>query len=188
MRTRTLMAIVVAGGVGLLAFIFVQWGPTSRAPTMGVKRAAAKCTETGPECLPRIDLVDIDGTTWTAEELAGRVVMVNFWATWCQPCVEEIPALVAVHRRHADGGLVLLGLMNDPVGDQTLRRFIAQFQMGYPVIRADHEHLDAFGYPSALPTTFFYDRSGHLRQKRLGHMTEAQIEAELAPLLAEPAP
>src|SRR5690606_35684310 len=119
-------------------------------------RSAEACTKKGPECLPQIGYLDTKDTMWSQELLAGKVVMINFWATYCAPCRQEVPALTAAYRKYAGEGFVLLGVLTDEPTDEELARFASAHGLDYPVVRVDQGIFDAFQWPSMLPTTFVY--------------------------------
>jgi thiol-disulfide isomerase/thioredoxin len=182
------IAAVVALLAGILVFVFVEFqhGGDRRGVRLGPPpKAQAGCTEDAPRCLPKLTMTDTSGTSWSPEALAGKVVVVNVWATWCKPCEAEIPDLSAIHQKYAARGVVLIGLLNDGVDDSTLAAFVRRHGLDYPVVRMDEELYRAFDHPDALPTTFIYDRSGHLRFDRSGAMSEKRLAATLDPLIAE---
>tara|TARA_R110002096_G_scaffold44524_1_gene119680 strand:- start:55279 stop:55845 length:567 start_codon:yes stop_codon:yes gene_type:complete len=141
------------------------------------------CFQDGPNCLPPIDYVDEDGTVWTPELLKGKVVVINFWATWCAPCKHEIPDLARVHRKYKEKGVVMLGLMTDKVDDAKLKAFSEKYGLDYPVVRVDPSLSEAFGHPRNLPTNFVYNRSGHLVFDSPGAITAGALEREIKALL-----
>jgi thiol-disulfide isomerase/thioredoxin len=141
------------------------------------------CYQDGPACLPPIDYVDTTGKVWTPDELSGKVVVINFWATWCRPCQFEIPDLAKVARKYKDQGFIILGFMSDQPSDAKLKAFRERYGLDYPVIRVDRALSDAFGQPRALPTNFVYDRNGHLVFDRPGAVSAAQLEHEIKGLL-----
>ena len=181
---RAIAVFLVAAAVGLVVFVVVQFSSVDKdGIKVGVKQASA-CTEAAPDCLPKITLRDTEQRVWTPDELAGKVVVVNFWATWCEPCKTEVPDLAAVYRRHRDDGLVLFGLLRDSASDVVLDNFVKSHGLNYPVVRVDDELLRAFETPTALPTTFIYDRGGHLHTMETGSLTERQLESMVSRLLA----
>lgn len=174
---KTILAFSGAGLVGLVVFLLIQFSNVS------VKTAEAGCYQDGPNCLPPIDLVDESGTTWTPEELAGKVVVINFWATWCRPCQHEVPDLAKVHRKYKEKGVVILGLMTDQPADTQLDAFKKRYGLDYPVVRVSPPVSEAFGHPRALPTNFVYSRSGHLMFDSPGAITAGALEREIKELL-----
>ncbi len=169
------------------AFILMQmYSVDHRGVQKGIPAARA-CDKADAECLPKLTFMDVTGEAYTPESLAGKVVVVNFWATWCGPCRSEIPDLTRVSHAHTTD-LVLLGIQTDWAGKPHLDAFAADSGLDYPVVPADQEILSAFGYPNALPTTFIYDRAGNLRFSHRGPLSSAALEDALAPLLAEVTP
>ena len=83
---------------------------------------------------PEWTLKRLDGTTLKSAELAGKVVVVDFWATWCPPCVEEIPGYVEMQREHEAAGLVIVGISLDQAGVEAVRKFTERYAMNYPVV------------------------------------------------------
>ena len=141
------------------------------------------CYQDGPNCLPPIEFVDEKGTVWTPQMLSGKVVIVNFWATWCNPCKHEIPDLARVYRKYKEKGVVMLGLMTDRVSAETLAAFRKTYGLDYPVVRVDQALSESFGHPRNLPTNFVYNRTGHLVFDRPGAITAGALESEIKELL-----
>lgn len=186
--TAGIIALASAVLVGILVVVFVQFqdGGTRRGVRVGgAAKAEASCTERAPRCLPKITMMDLAGREWRPEDLAGKVVVVNVWATWCKPCAQEIPDLQAIHRAYEKKGAVLIGLLNDSVGDAALDSFVERMKIDYPVVRMDDDLYAAFDEPDRLPTTFVYDRTGHLYFGEPGIMTEERLGAMLDKLLAD---
>ncbi len=131
---------------------------------------------------PAFSLVALDGTSVSLNDLRGRVVLVNFWATWCVPCRTEMPAIEAAYQAHAthDFAVVAINVGED---DATVRQFVDEFHLTFPIL-LDHDMTVVQQYQvQALPTSLFIDREGIIRTTSLGGMNRASIEAELARLL-----
>jgi thiol-disulfide isomerase/thioredoxin len=125
------------------------------------------------------------------EKQKGRVVMVNYWATWCEPCREEFPDLIELQRRHAGRGLRLLSIsLDSPKERETaVRDFLAEQRPVFPVFIKTAGDPDEFinaidpDWSGALPATFIYDRAGHRRHALIEKQTFASLEQLLRPLL-----
>ncbi len=149
---------------------------------------AEACDKQDPgDCLPDIALMDMQDRVWTRESMTGKVVMVNFWATWCKPCKAEIPALAAAYKDYSEQGFVLLGVMTDAeeTSDEELRAFSEAHGLNYPVIPVDPDIWYAFNAPDALPTTYIYDRAGRLRLHHRGPLSESQLAGIVEELMGE---
>ncbi|MCE9579801.1 MAG: TlpA family protein disulfide reductase [Deltaproteobacteria bacterium] len=148
--------------------------------------AAASCTKAAPDCKPKVTFVDTAGHAYAPEALAGKVVVVNFWATWCKPCMAEIPAFSRVYSSYqGKKDVVMLGVMTDNPDEATLLNFTSDHELLYPVVRADRDIQMAFQYPDAIPTTFVYGRSGKLEASHRGPMNDDELKALIDKLLAE---
>lgn len=130
-------------------------------------------------------LTDLEGKPVQASDFAGKVVLLNFWATWCGPCRMEIPSLIDLQRTHADRGLVVLGVSMDDGGPSAVSRFVKQAGINYPVLMANEAMIKAFGGIEMIPTSFVIDRSGGIAAKHLGFADRAVLEASIQPLLAQ---
>jgi cytochrome c biogenesis protein CcmG/thiol:disulfide interchange protein DsbE len=182
--TQALVGVLLAGTVGLVIFLGVHFsGNPSRPVTVGTKSANAGCSNGAQDCLPDLTYTDTHGTAYTPQSLAGKVVMINFWATWCPPCKKEIPDLSRAWEKYKDKGLVILGVMMDDVDSNALVNFQSDYEMTYPVVRGTREIDAAYGRPKNYPTTFVFDRTGRLVFSEPGQLTDRKLEQILGPLL-----
>ena len=151
------------------------------------KSSEASCS-TAHQCLPQVGYEDfIAKTKMPLSALQGKVVVVNFWATWCPPCKKEIPAFNRVYSAYKDKGVVFLGVLHDTtVDDAGALNFMSDNEFTYPVVKADNAVLDAYHYPKGLPTTFIYDRRGKIVTEKRGPMEEDELAAVLDQALARP--
>ena len=145
-------------------------------------KAEAACA--GDACLPDVKYIDTDGKAHTPDLLRGKVVVINFWATWCGPCKKEIPDLSKLYLKYKDKGVVMLGVLaNDNPSDTDLLNFRSDYEMEFPVVRQSSDILVSFNYPGALPTTFIYDRAGRrVGQPRVGAIKSEEMDATLKQL------
>jgi thiol-disulfide isomerase/thioredoxin len=148
--------------------------------------AQAACG-TGDECLPDVKMVDTTGVAHTHDSLKGKVVVVNFWATWCGPCKKEIPDLSKLYVKYKDKGVVMLGVLwNDNPTDAELLNFMSDAVMEFPIVRQSSDIGVSFNYPQALPTTFVYDKSGkRVGKPRVGAIKPEEFDATLQQLVSQ---
>ena len=164
----------------VIALLFVALAATLASCEAG--KAQAACA--GDECLPDVKFIDTTGHAHTPESLRGKVVVINFWATWCGPCKKEIPDLSKLYLKYKDKGVVMLGVLsNDNPTEADLLNFQSDAVMEFPIVRQTSDILVSFNYPQALPTTFIYDRQGRRSGKpRVGAIKSEELDATLAQL------
>lgn len=146
-------------------------------------RPPAWVSDTEP-ALPAMSFQLLDGRHVTLEELHGKVVLVNFWATWCPYCRHEMPAMQRFYAEWQGRGFELVALSQDE-NAPTVQRFLAENAYTFPVAMADGAHAAAFGGVSRLPTSFLIDKQGRLRKKISGQLHYARLEDLVEPLLNE---
>lgn len=132
---------------------------------------------------PAWDLKDLEGKTVTSSDYTGKVVVLDFWATWCLPCREEIPGFVNLHKKYQREGLVVIGVSMDDDGPTPLKAFVKKFGVNYPVLVGDDRISMDFGDITALPTTLVIDRQGRIVSRHVGFTEAAKFEKEIKPLL-----
>jgi peroxiredoxin len=123
-------------------------------------------------------LTELGGNTWTLKDLRGKVVMVNFWATWCQPCRREMPDLEALYEQFKDQGLVILGISDEDA--HKVRPFIAQQKITYSILLDPGRKVNDLFRMDSIPKTFVYDRSGKLVSQSIDMRTRKQFLEMLA--------
>lgn len=131
---------------------------------------------------PDFKLMQFDGPELELNSFRGKVVVVDFWATWCVPCREEIPHLVQLQQKYADRGLQIIGVSIDDSADP-VRGFYKQFGMNYPVVMGTAKTGEDYGGVLGLPITFFIGRDGKIYAKKIGAQSAAVLEGEIQKLL-----
>jgi thiol-disulfide isomerase/thioredoxin len=179
------MAMSSASVIALAAIALAGACSQRRAETRPVAAAHAGCRGGQRDCLPDIDYIDTSGAAYPRDALLGKVVLVNFWATWCGPCEKEIPDLSKAYQKYKAHGVVFFGVLTDNPGNQQLLDFQSHHAMSYPVVRANPELLASFDNPDAYPTTYIYDRSGKQVYNRVGQVRDVELDQLLATLVAQ---
>ncbi|WP_054534226.1 TlpA family protein disulfide reductase [Herpetosiphon geysericola] len=133
--------------------------------------------------VPAMVLKTVDGDSFNPAEYRGKPLIINFWASWCEPCKEEMPALVRTAERYGDKIAVVGINLTDQDKDQEIRRFIQRYAVTYP-IALDNERVaqQAFGIFN-IPVTFFIDSEGIIRYTRINAITETEMDHVLSELL-----
>jgi cytochrome c biogenesis protein CcmG, thiol:disulfide interchange protein DsbE len=137
---------------------------------------------------PDFVLPTLSGETLRLSELQGRVVIVNFWATWCPPCLNETPRLVRWYEQHQAEGLAVLGvdtLYQD--SRDAVEAFTREQQVSYPVLLDDVGEISRQWQARQLPRSYVIDRAGMVRFVRIGELTERDFEQQVLPLLRQAA-
>jgi len=182
--TKALIGVLLSGIAILVVIGFVHFSQDGRIRA-GTAPAHAECTKGGRDCLPDVNYTDTTGVAYTRASLAGKVVLVNFWATWCHPCQSEIPDLSKAYDKYKTKDVVFLGVMTDTPDSQQLLNFQSDYNMTYPVVRANSDLMVSYNYPDQLPTTLVFDRSGKQVFRHIGGLRESELDSLLGQLVAQ---
>jgi len=186
-RKAWLGLTAVAAALVLLALLSGPDGFDPEAPLPPADGGAAANPDDGAtagEVSPlNFTLKDMNGADVTLESFKGKVILLNFWATWCGPCRVEIPSLIELQRQYA-GDLVVLGVSVDDTAEK-LRPYAAELKMNYPVLvgTGRQDVQDAYGPFWGLPVTVFVARDGRIHKKHTGIASKDQFEHEIRLLL-----
>jgi len=126
---------------------------------------------------PAFSLKTSQGTTVDLKKLKGKLVLVNFWATWCGPCRAEIPAFIDMYEQYKDKGLEIVGISVDDNGWSEVKPFVEKYKINYPVVLDNGSVARAYGNISAIPTTFIVDKEGNLVDRHIGLMKREMLES-----------
>jgi thiol-disulfide isomerase/thioredoxin len=192
---RALVLVLAVGG------ILVTWAAARYARTVESQQPASAVAMTAdpaagaekvtlrfyrdPKPAPVFTATDLDGRQISMASLRGKVVIVNFWATWCGPCRAEIPDLVALQEKYKDT-LQVIGVSEDEAGVDVVKRFAAEHHVNYPIVMMTPELEKLFPGIGALPTSFIVDRESRVVQKHVGMLTARITESETRHLAGLP--
>lgn len=190
MNHRPWLIVVAAGALGLAAGAALDHLRQSSSQATGPLDEAIRQPPESPEVVgtasPEVRLPDLEGKRRTlADDYGDRVILLNFWATWCPPCLEEIPALMALQEELGPDGLQVIGLALDET--QAIREFVREHEVSYPVLIGGEEAFalsERFGnLPATLPYTAVIDREGIIRAVHRGALTREEAAGLVRPLL-----
>ena len=125
-------------------------------------------------------LPDVNGKKHSLADYKGKWVIVNYWATWCPPCQEEIPDLVEFHDRHKDDDAVVIGINFEDIGEEQLSAFVDSFLISYPILRSEPLAETPLGSIPGLPTTFIIAPDGSPVARQVGPVTGKQLDDYIA--------
>jgi thiol-disulfide isomerase/thioredoxin len=184
MSTRSIIGVALIVPVAVVIF-FIVAGSGSGPPGFREKRAEAECTKASPDCLPAVTFVDSNHEVYPPEMTKGKVIVVNFWATWCGPCKHEIPAFNRVYEQYKDRGVIFFGVLQEDASPSDILNFASDHEMTYPIVPIDDTIARQFGLANNIPTTFIYDKGGERRLDHVGGLDEDDLRRTLDQLLAE---
>jgi peroxiredoxin len=179
MNFRSLVRNVSAFGVALAVGCLWQ-GCSSPAP---VTRAASLKPDKERKAAPDFTLKDADGKPVRLSDYKGKVVLLDFWATWCGPCKIEIPWFVDLERKNKDRGFAVLGVSMDDEGWEVVKPFVAELKVNYRVVIGNDSTAQLYGGIDALPTTFLIDREGKIAAVHIGLANRKDFEDGVENLL-----
>ena len=132
---------------------------------------------------PDFALPSVSGDTVRLSDFSGKVVILDFWATWCNPCRQEIPGFIRIYNDYKDKGVVIIGIALDE--PEKVRKFTEDYRVNYPVLLGTREVAQKYGGIMGIPTTFILDREHRIRKKVVGWRSESFFRQELDKLLGK---
>lgn len=161
----------------LISALFVSWA----LPRFLVRSGTGVRAVADRGSRPQIQFPDLNGNMWQLSGQRGRVVLVNFWATWCPPCRHEIPMLMRLASRRRGVDFEMVGVAVDQYGEQKVRSFSREAGINYPVLLGPDAGVNT------LPTSYLIDREGRVAKTYVGELDE-RVEEDINALVAEPLP
>ena len=186
---RNFAGIFLALAVGLVGGTFAGCGGGSLSSKVSAANGKAASTY---KAEPDVTFKDLQGKDMTLASLKGKVVLVNFWATWCDPCRVEIPWMIEFQRKYEGSGFTVLGVAMDDDGAKVVQPFVQkitfdvngqQMLMNYPIAIGNDDIADKFSGLIGYPTSFLITRDGKIAKKYLGLVTEEDLDKEIQELL-----
>lgn len=181
----SLIRLSAAVGTALLVGCFVSG--CSRQASEGSGSAQALQPTTQRKAAPNFALKDADGKMVHLADYKGKVVLLDFWATWCGPCRIEIPWFTDIERKEKDKGFAVVGVSMDDEGWKVIKPFVSEMKINYRVLLGDDDVAHAYGGLDALPTTFLIDREGKIASVHVGLTSRKDFEDGVEKLLQAPA-
>ena len=178
MRTTTVVKLAILFALVVTVSLWEGWPRRSGPPQPGAPRPPARAVA------PDFTLQDLDGQPLVLSHYRGKVVLLDFWATWCTPCREEAPHFVAFQEKYREQGLQVLGISMDD-DPQAVRGFYREFKLNYPVAMGTTQVAEAYGGVLGLPITFLVGRDGRIAAKYAGPVPMPALEQRIASLLHE---
>jgi peroxiredoxin len=128
---------------------------------------------------PAWTLTDLNGKTVRLSDFKGKVVVLDFWATWCPPCREEIPNFIKIQKEWKNKGVTMVGLSMDTTTPADVAAFVKENGMNYPIVMANDKTAEAYGADSGIPFTFVIDRKGQIVARHQGITAKAVFEHDI---------
>ncbi len=173
-----LIAVAVAVTLMILAGQHLARRPGTGGPALSKPGVPA----------PEFALQTLAGQTLRLSDLRGKAVLLNFWATWCPPCKEEIPWFVELQKQYGPQGLQIVGVAMDDAGHDVIAKFAATMKIDYPVMLGTDQVADEYGGVESLPTTFYIGRDGKIVSRVFGLTSHKDIEDNIRAALAQGQP
>jgi thiol-disulfide isomerase/thioredoxin len=172
--------IHVAAASAALAFLLASCSRPSSLPTGELKSEGQR------KQAPNFSLKDADGNAVSLADYRGKVVLVNFWATWCGPCEAEIPWFIEFEKKYKDQGFAVLGVSMDDDGWKSVRPYVASHKINYRIMIGSEMVSQQFGEIESLPTSFVLDRAGRIASNHIGLVDKVDYQNEIVKLLEDP--
>jgi peroxiredoxin len=185
MKSRWIAAAAAAIAIALLTVPTLLNGSDENATDTHVDAVvvgAPSCKVPQGKAKLNLKLKDMNGATVNLADYKGKVILLNFWATWCGPCKVEIPEFIRAYEEHKDKGFIVLGVSIDDTPEQ-LKAFASQWRVNYPMLLNQDDLEQAYGPIYGVPVSFFIGRDGVICRKQMGEVKKEVLDRELKSLL-----
>jgi peroxiredoxin len=172
----------VVGAVLLIIGISIGCGESeSKETNSASEKTKVQQTENESSypAAPDFTLKDLNGNDLSLSDYSGKLIFVNFWATWCPPCRAEVPAFISLYDKYNEQGLEIIGISTDRDGKEVVQRFVDKSNVNYPIVMFDMNVISAYGGITGIPTTFIVNPEGKIVNKFVGYPGEDAFEKEI---------
>ncbi len=132
--------------------------------------------ENDPLKAPEFTLKELRGTMISLSTYKGKIIFLNFWATWCPPCRAEIPGFIEIFNEYKEKGLQIIGVSVDEISPEKVLEFVNEYRVNYPVVMGTPELYSSYKPGRAIPVTFIIDKEGMIRHKHIGYMDKDTLK------------
>ncbi len=167
----------------VFCFVFLLLASCGNLPSEAVVSDTVQAAGEQRPPAPDFNLKDVHSEDVKLSEFKGKVVLLNFWATWCGPCKIEMPWFVEFQREYKDRGFSVIAVSMDEEGWDIVRPFTEDLKLNFPVVIGDDKIADGFGGVAALPTTFIIDKQGRIAATHQGLVSKGDYQDEIESLL-----
>ena len=189
LRRDALVLVVVVVAVSVMISSAVFWSRKhSNLPAPATNTVASLQGNVQGVAAPDFTLKSLDGKDVRLSDFKGKAVLLNFWATYCQPCKIEMPWFAELNKQYAPQGLEVVGVAMDDVGNDAIRKYATDLGVNYPILIGKESVADLYGGMQFLPTTFYIDRQGKIVDRVFGLVSHSQIEDDIKKALGGAAP
>lgn len=127
--------------------------------------------------MPHFELKDLNNKLVKSSDYKGRVILINFWATWCPPCKREIPDFIELYNKYQKDNFVIIGIALDDL--ESVKKFKANYRINYPVLMGDQEVIKKYGNIRGIPTSFLVGKDGKIKQRYDGYRPKEALEKDI---------
>ena len=174
---RGFAVLIAVAGITLMGAVNCSQGNSDAESSQ-----TPEATQENVQKAYNFELKDLDGNVYHLSDFKGKVIILDFWDTWCPPCRQEIPGFVELHNEYKDEDFVMIGVAFGRNGEDAVRDFMKEYKIEYLNLMGDKAVVDCYGGITSIPTTFLIDKKGKIAQKHIGYKPKSVFEEEIKAL------